>query len=291
MIGPIYAFLFKNEYHIPTGVIFPFMNPNLFENYLLALIIQLIIVFVAMLSTFGVEINNILVDSTLKMMIKLLIIEMRNLSIDIDKHGFQMKHSMILYNFYIRFQDIEGYVDEYNSYSYWRCFAQPILTALTVSLAFVGQYLNGWASGYGFVVCIYTQTMILCQIGASVKDEVDIQISTYVYLNLLSYKFPFFFKCTIVVEELYKMNWYNFPLEHMRHLQAMIHRWQHGLRLTIGPFGDISYETITDVCKENREHNRFGFTMKMECILQCKSIAFSKLLITYWGNLNVTHFV
>lgn len=224
IIGPFYAYYYKNEHHIPSGLVLPFTNPDMLDGYMLNLSLQSCFAILAMLGTFGIEIMNILVYCTLKMMGKLLILEMKTLSNDVERNGFQFDHPLHLRNVYVRLQDIESYLDEYNSYSYWRCFFQPALTTTCVSLAIIGQYLNGWASGYGLAVSIFTQTMVLCYIGASIKNT-----------------------CSHIVEEIYVMRWYNFPPKHRRHIQAMIHRWQHGLRLTIGPFGDISFETASDV--------------------------------------------
>lgn len=185
IIGPFYAFYYKNEHHIPSGLVLPFTNPDLFEDYIINLSLQSMFALLAMFGTFGIEIMNILVYCTLRFMAKLIIVEMKILSNEMEKNGFQLKHSLHLKNLFIRLQDIDSYLKEYNSYSYWRCFFQPALTTICVSLAIIGQYLNGWASGYGLAVCIFAQTMILCYIGASIKENVKKKTKLKFFLRLI----------------------------------------------------------------------------------------------------------
>lgn len=38
------------------------------------------------------------------------------------------------------------------------------------------------------------------------------------------------------------------PPQYQKQLKAVVHRWQQGLAITIGPFEPLNYETATNVC-------------------------------------------
>lgn len=140
-IGPLYALIVKGEYHIPTGCIFPFTDPDTLEGYSINMFFQSIVAYFAMIGTISFELANTLAISTLHLMVKLTIIEMEDLSNDIETNKFHSKHVHCLNHICIRLQDIENYVCEYNLYAYWRNFFQPILTELGISIAFICFYL------------------------------------------------------------------------------------------------------------------------------------------------------
>lgn len=52
-------------------------------------------------------------------------------------------------------------------------------------------------------------------------------------------------------EEIYgglnKIPWYLMPIAEQRDFSHLLFRMQNGLRLTIGPFGELNYEMATDV--------------------------------------------
>lgn len=41
--------------------------------------------------------------------------------------------------------------------------------------------------------------------------------------------------------------WYSLPLQTQKDIAHILHRSQHGPKLTIGPFAELNYETATDV--------------------------------------------
>lgn len=139
VIGPTYALIVKGEYHIPNGIVLPFTDPKVLKGYLINIAVQNSLVVIGTCGTFGLEILNTLFLSTLELTFILTVIEMRNLSANVEVRGFQIEHR--LRDIFVRLQDIENYISEYKLYSYWRCFTQPMLTTLCVSLAILGQYL------------------------------------------------------------------------------------------------------------------------------------------------------
>lgn len=64
-----------------------------------------------------------------------------------------------------------------------------------------------------------------------------------------------------IAVELYNMQWYLLPLEQQREVCSLIHWIQNGNVLTIGPFGDLDFETASSVsfclskCKKQRENS------------------------------------
>lgn len=141
LVGPLYAYFFKNQYVLPTGVHLPFTDPSKGTGFLVNIILQSFISIVAIVASISLEILNVIVKTTLKLMTKLVIIEMAKLSDDVEKNGFRLEHALIMKDICTRLEDIENYVKEYNSYSYWRNLFQPSLTTYAVSLAILGQYL------------------------------------------------------------------------------------------------------------------------------------------------------
>lgn len=55
------------------------------------------------------------------------------------------------------------------------------------------------------------------------------------------------FQCEQIADDLYGIKWYMMPPQYHKQLKAVVHRWQQGLAITIGPFEPLNYETATNV--------------------------------------------
>lgn len=58
IVGPLYVFIVQREYVTPTGVIFPFMDPNSRFSFLINMSIQSASAFIALINMVGLEIVN-----------------------------------------------------------------------------------------------------------------------------------------------------------------------------------------------------------------------------------------
>lgn len=55
------------------------------------------------------------------------------------------------------------------------------------------------------------------------------------------------FQCEKVTAELYEIKWHSMPLKYRRQLSAVLHRWQVGCNITVGPFEELNYGTASNV--------------------------------------------
>lgn len=86
------------------------------------------------------------------------------------------------------------------------------------------------------------QCLILCYMGNCVKDIVRMRLELQqAHLHISC------FQREDLVEALYEIKWNNFPPKYARYIQKLIHRWQNGVHLTVGPFEELSFVTATMV--------------------------------------------
>lgn len=82
----MYAFYTRGEYHVPTGIILPLIDPKTIN--LINVSDQSLVTVLALMGTIGIEVPHLLAISTLKLMIKLTITELNNISVDLEKMVF-----------------------------------------------------------------------------------------------------------------------------------------------------------------------------------------------------------
>lgn len=80
--------------------------------------------------------------------------------------------------------------------------------------------------------------------GSNVKESVHILLGSILFLINNSI-FPF--KNGSIAAELYAMSWYLMPSSCQKQVAHVIHRFQNGAVLTIGPFAHFDFETTANV--------------------------------------------
>lgn len=140
IVGPIYVFIFKGEYVIPTGVILPFIDPDSPRGFLLNVGIQMSVIFVGVLAITGIEGTTCMIVNNFEAMADLTCFSMKQFSERLRHGKFDYADKMEFRDILVRLQDLEAYFAELKELYYWRFFLQPMITTGCVSLAIFAQY-------------------------------------------------------------------------------------------------------------------------------------------------------
>lgn len=139
LVGPIYYYLKKNQKSIPTGVIFPYFDPDSNDGLVVNALGQGIFACSAFFYVIGVEIFITISDCTLHTMAELTIYHLKELSGNIGVHSTKQMHAE-LRNIAIMLEDIKDYIDLFNEIFYWKFLTQPFVVSVGASIAIFCQY-------------------------------------------------------------------------------------------------------------------------------------------------------
>lgn len=139
IIGPAYAFIFHGEYNSPIGGVLPFTDLETTNGFIINLIFQSAFGLTAFAASVAIEISNCLIINTCTAMSDLACSSMRKLSSNLIPNTFTAQNRAELRDIFVRLQDLENYIRQFNDLYYWKLFLQPMLTTPCVSLAILAQ--------------------------------------------------------------------------------------------------------------------------------------------------------
>lgn len=139
-IGPIYKFIFHGEYNSMTGGLLPFTTLDTLNGFLINTLFQFALGGVGIAGNVGVEIVNCMVINTCTTLADLLCNSMKKFSAGLVADTFTVQNKSELRDIFIRLNDLEDYIREFNEVYYWKFFLQPIRTVACVSLAILAQF-------------------------------------------------------------------------------------------------------------------------------------------------------
>lgn len=141
LLGPIYAYVYKNEYSIPSGVIVPFIDPDTKNGFFLNMTIQSLAVVIGVIGVLFTEILMSILDSTVFTMKELLKYHIRTMNKKITAKTNLEGIEEELLNICRMLADLSDYVRALNELIYYKAFIQPNLSKLCVALAIFCQYV------------------------------------------------------------------------------------------------------------------------------------------------------
>lgn len=137
VVGPVYVFIVKNEYNIPSGVILPFINSNTFYGYLLNGSVQTIFCVFGVLALITVELMISIGNTTISSLNHFVKFHLKYFNENLD-YKYKLKTIAYMY------EDIKMYSLEFNKIFYWKFLLQPIFTTYCVGIGIFCQYqVNG----------------------------------------------------------------------------------------------------------------------------------------------------
>lgn len=139
LIGPAYAFIVRGEYSTPGGGILPLTDLETANGFLINMIGQGLMGLVAFAGNIGIEISNCLIINTCTAMSDSACCSMRKFSSGLVAGIFSVQNKAELRDIFVRLQDLENYIRQFNDLYYWKFFLHPLLTTPCVSLAIFGQ--------------------------------------------------------------------------------------------------------------------------------------------------------
>lgn len=139
LIGPAYAFTFHGAYNLISRGVVPFTDLDTFNGFIINLIVQGAAGLVALAGTIAIEIVNCLIINACTVMTDLACCSMQKFSAGLVAGTFSEQNKAELRDIFVRLQDLENYIHEFNDMYYWKLFLQPILTTPCVSLAIFAQ--------------------------------------------------------------------------------------------------------------------------------------------------------
>lgn len=139
LVGPIYAYIVKNQKSIPTGIILPFIDPDSSEGFAMNAIFQGFIGLIAGMGLMGFEIFVNIADCNLNTIAELATFQLRNFNENIKTNsGANLQHEFRYIA--ILLEDVKGFIDLFNEILYWKFFLQPITVNVCVSIGIFCQY-------------------------------------------------------------------------------------------------------------------------------------------------------
>lgn len=139
LIGPAYALVVHGEYNTPGGGILPFTDLETLNGYVINMIVQSSIALLSVLGSFSIEIANCIIINTVAVMSELTRNSMQNFNAGLVGGTFTVTNKGQLRDIFVRLQDVENFIRQFNDLYYWKLFLQPILTTPCVSLAIFAQ--------------------------------------------------------------------------------------------------------------------------------------------------------
>lgn len=143
MVGSAYSFVFKNEKSIPSGLIFPCIDPESTIGFAVNGTFQCLIGVVAGLALAGFEIYLNIADCTLYTLSELTIFNMNIFGQNLRRNTGNCWAEF--HNITNMLEDIKNYIDLYNKVMYWKFLCQPITVSFCVSLGILCQYMVTFA--------------------------------------------------------------------------------------------------------------------------------------------------
>lgn len=143
LIGPLYVFIYKNQYSVPTGVIVPFIDPDTFKGFAINMSIQSLAILVGVGGILFTEGLMSIADSNVYTMKELIKFHLRQLNGNIsrkDKVNWnQIEEEMT--NIWYLLDDLSSYIREYSDVIYYKAFIQPTFAKICVAIAIFCQYV------------------------------------------------------------------------------------------------------------------------------------------------------
>lgn len=138
VVGPIFDFIYKNKYSIPTGVILPFVDPDTFRGFATNFFVQSFASFIGTAALLMIECCFSLFDSNLYMMKEITKYHLRRLNENILNPN--LNHKRELKDIVKMLEDIHEYVEVFNKIIYFKSFIQPTFTTASVGIAVLLQF-------------------------------------------------------------------------------------------------------------------------------------------------------
>lgn len=139
-IGPIYDYVVLQKKTIPTGTIFPFIDPDSSEGFAINAFVQSLIGIIAGMGIVGFEIFISIADCTLQTMGSLSVFHLKQFNRNIEEKSEENLH-FELRNISVMLEDIKSFIDHFNSIFYWKFLLQPICVTICVALGILCQYM------------------------------------------------------------------------------------------------------------------------------------------------------
>lgn len=268
IVGPVYVLIVHGEYAIPTGVIVPFVQPDDLHGFIINILVQTSVSVVGLVAIFSIEIASCMINNTYTVMTESICFNLRKFDENLRQGMFSYEQKMELRNLLVQLQDLESYFKGINDIFYWRLLTQPILTTACVSLAIFAQltvkknysthcawYLLTksilFASTERLAFRVWICDVFIFSIADSVlhgqwgqRDGKIFRCNNQFNVLNLSISHP---QCERIHTEIYNMKWHLLPPKYRKQVAAILLRWQIGCNLRIGPFGELDYETASNV--------------------------------------------
>ncbi|XP_055307819.1 odorant receptor 63a-like [Sitodiplosis mosellana] len=162
-------------------------------------------------------------NNTIAVSSELIELELNEMSDEFEKknESSEAKPVSQLQLILMRVLHMDEYVKSFGNMMYVRNFLSPPLFTSSIAVSIYSQYMMGYPAGYGFSVVSYVQMVILCYTGQNIQDRNDRLLKAF-----------------------YNSKWYLLPKKDQKHILLMILRMENGVRVTIGPFQSLNYETL-----------------------------------------------
>lgn len=98
--------------------------------------------------------------------------------------------------------------------------------------------------GIGYSAGLYIQLLLLCDVGKAVDDDVNITLFNLIkfFINAFNH-----FQDNMVLDALNDFPIYFLPIKKQKLFLLLTNCMQNRQKLTIGPFAELNYETLTQV--------------------------------------------
>lgn len=140
LLGPIIAFIYNNQYVIPTGVILPYVDPDTLRGFIINCCLQGITALIGTVATIGVSTVLTVCDTNIYIMKVLIKFHVKQFDKSILKNNTEHQLNNEFLNLLYMMEDFKDYVDALNDIMYYKKLVQPFLTKICAAIAIYCHY-------------------------------------------------------------------------------------------------------------------------------------------------------
>ncbi|XP_055309261.1 uncharacterized protein LOC129573089 [Sitodiplosis mosellana] len=223
VFGPFYSFVHEGSFETLYNLKLPYFNQYPSTEFAINIVWESFVnLFDGIFGFLVIELVIAICNDTIFVSSKLTELELSDLSNIIEeKRGSKAKQVLQLKMILMRVLHMDEYINSFRNIMYPRNFVAPPSFSFAIAVSIYSQLMMGYPGGYGLAVVSYVQMFNLCYSGQNIENRNQ-----------------------RLQKAFYDFKWYLLAKEDQRDLMQILLRMQNGVRVTIGPFEPLNYETL-----------------------------------------------
>ncbi|XP_031616517.1 odorant receptor 67d-like [Contarinia nasturtii] len=227
-IGPFYRYLNDGTLVTFYALKLPYYHDDLNKEFMINAIWQFGITIFGGVALFFMEGILTLIDDTVTVSSKLSQLEFEELSDFLENESKTIQKSRKkLTDIFMKIAYFDEIIQFLGDILYLRNFLAPPTFSISIAISVYSQKVMDYPAGYGLAVVSYIQMAVMCVLGQHISDRND-----------------------RLVTAIYDFKWYLLPKDDQKDVLHMLLRLQNEVSFTIGPFEELNFETLKNLCQK-----------------------------------------